>query len=54
MNKFERVDRLNIIIDQAKFVRNILVDSPRYISEADFQTIERYIKELKEIVDGLK
>lgn len=43
------VDRLNGIIDQAKFIRNILVHN----EHAETQHVRRYIVELKDMVNNI-
>ncbi len=50
MNEFELVNRLNVIIDQAKFIRNILVHN----TDAELEYVDKCIVELKGMVDRLK
>jgi len=48
-NKFRLCDELNGIIDQAKFIRNILV----YNETAEFIHVAKYIIELREMINRL-
>jgi len=50
MNTFELIDKLNGVIDQGKFIRNILVND----EYNELSHVKRYIIELKEMINGIK
>ena len=49
-DKFYAVDLLNCIIDQGKFIRNILVHN----DTAEIHHVKKYIDELTEMINRLK
>jgi hypothetical protein len=50
MSNDELLDRLNGVIDQAKFIKNILIGDNRTKKEY----IKKYLDELNKMVNGLK
>lgn len=48
--RWELVDKLNTVIDQAKFIKNILVCD----NKPELECINKYLSELKIMVDDCK